>query len=539
MKFKQSVLATLAIPALLLGTANLIGCAGGNQADSANRSSIASEKKRQASLPSHYSRIDFPEFSYTPPHPRDYRVLIDSGVVAYLVPDSTLDLVDITLLWKRSHMPRKPEYAARLDLYSMMLKDGGTLRFTPQKLDDSLEFLAAQMSVGMGGYQSSASLNSLRENAGGLMDLLPEVALQPRMDGEIFNLQKAKYLESIRHRYNTPRGVMSRAYEYLLFGSHPANWMATEAEVKAVKPADLKELAGMGFGLEGLVIGAAGKFSHEEMVAGLNRLVAQFAEASRGAEKAKKAAARKILDSIPSFQGAREPGVYLVDKAFSQATVKMGAGGVQRPHPDYYPLIVANYIFGDGGFTSRLMTRVRSEEGLAYGVGSFVDSDYNRVGNVGVSLQTKAATGAYAVKLVLEEMRNMAEKGVTDEELQRAKDGLSKSLPSLFDTPPATASIFAQSEIWKRDLDHFENYRKRIESMEKKDVEAAFRKYFKPEAMRIVVVGPKEQLLAKDIKHQTAFENFGPVTEVTTSEMEERNLPKVASSKQPSPAISE
>ncbi len=534
MNFKQASLSLACFSlAALLGMSGMVGCAGALGGDAATRSAAAAERKRQANIPSHYSKIEFPEFAYTPPHPRDFRVEIDSGVVAYLVPDSTLDLVDVTLLWKQNHLPKRPEDAATLALYSMMLKDGGTTRFAPRKLDDSLEFLAAELSVGMGGFQSRAALNSLRENAGELLELLPEVAMQPRMDTEIFQLQKAKYLESIRHRYNTPGGVMGQAYEHLLYGSHPANWRATEAEVQAAKPVHLKELAGMGFGLEGLVIGAAGKFNREEMVAGLNRLVAQFAEASRAAEKSRKNIGRRVLDSVPAFQGAREPGVYLVDKTFSQATIKMGAEGVKRPHPDYYPLIVANYVFGDGGFTSRLMTRIRSEEGLAYGVGSFVDSDYNREGKVGVSLQTKAATGAYAVKLVLEEMRNLAEKGITDEELQRAKDGLSKSLPSLFDTPPATASIFAQSEIWGRDLDHFENYRKRIETMTKEEVEAAFRKYFRPEAMRIVVVGPKEQLLKKDSVHKVEFSQFGTVTEITTHEMEARSFPKAADSQKP------
>ncbi len=532
MNFKWVPLSTLFLPAALIMVA---GCAGTQQ----DGSSASKRKNKSPGVAAHYSAIDFPEFRYTPPHPRDYRVELDSGVVAYLVPDSTLALLDMTLLWRHNHIPKKPEDAARLNLYSLMLKDGGTVRFTPEVLEDSLEFLAATVSVGMGNYQSNASLSSLRENAGGLMDLLPEVALQPRMDKEIFALQQAKYLERIRHRYNTPQGVMSTAYEYVTQGSHPSNWMATEAEVKAVRPAHLKELAGMGFGLDGLVIGVAGQFTRDEMQAGLNRLVAQFGKAAGEAEKTRKAVSGRVVDSVPAFQGPREPGVYLVDREFSQATVKMGAPGVKRPHPDYYPLVVANYIFGEGGFTSRLMTRIRSEEGLAYGVRSFVESDYHREGSVGVSLQTKASTGAYATKLVLEAMRKMAEKGITDEELQRAKDGLSKSLPSLFDTPPATASIFAQSEIWGRDLDHFENYRKRIETLGKEEVEAAFRKYFKPEAMRIVIVGPKTQLLEKDVKHQAALEQFGTVTEITTKEMEERKLPVVVASEPASPAIAE
>jgi zinc protease len=199
----------------------------------------------------------------------------------------------------------------------------------------------------------------------------------------------------------------------------------------------------------------------------------------------------------------------------------MGAAGVQRPHPDYYPLVVASYIFGDGGFTSRLMEKVRSNEGLAYGVNSDVGSDYYRRAPVSVSLQTKVETGAYAIKIVLDEMRKLAKDGVTDEELQRAKDGLIKSLPSMFDTPFATARIFAQGEVWKRSPDHFKEYVDTINKMTKAEVVSAFRKYFIADSMRIVVVGPKEALMKQD-ERGISLSGFGPVKFLSLDEIEAR-----------------
>jgi zinc protease len=226
--------------------------------------------------------------------------------------------------------------------------------------------------------------------------------------------------------------------------------------------------------------------------------------------------------AVPEFRGPRPPGVYLVDKPFSQATIRLGAPGVQRPHPDYYRLAVASYVFGEGGFTSRLMTRIRSDEGLAYGVGSQTESDYRRRGTVLVGLQTKAPTGAYAVKLVLEEMRRMAKEGITDEELAKAKDGLLKSLPSLFDTPANTARIFAQGEVWKRSSDHYLQYQKTLQALTRAEVEEAFRKYFAADSMRIVVVGPKDVLLKKDAEHTVSLSDFGKVQELTLEELDKR-----------------
>jgi zinc protease len=465
---------------------------------------------KASAIPEHYSKIAFPEFAYKPPYPTDYRVTLDKGVIAYLVPDTTLPLIQMTVLFGHPNLAKKPSDVAGLNLYNSLLKTGGTIRFTPEQLEDSLEFVAASISAGMSDYQSDIGLDALRKDASALFDLLPEVALQPRLDAEAFKVQKKTYIENIRHRYDTPHGVMSVAYEHVMYGSHPANWLPTEKEMEALTPAKLKVWTGTGFAVKNMVIGVAGQFDKAEMIKQLNRLIAKLPEKYKDGR-----------DSVPVFRGPENPGVYLVDKQVTQATIKLGAPGVKRPDPDYYPLIVASYIFGDGGFTSRLMEKVRSNEGLAYGVDSDVGSDYNRQATVLVSLQTKVETGAYAVKLVLEEMRRMAKDGVTDEELQRAKDGLVKSMPSLFDTPAATARIFAQGEIWKRSPEHFKEYLETINKMTKADVEKAFRKYFIADSMRIVVVGPKEPLMKKD-ERGYSLSDFGTVKFLSLEDIEAR-----------------
>jgi zinc protease len=462
-------------------------------------------------IPEHYSKLSYPEFTYQPPAPKDYRTVLDRGVVAYLIPDTTLALIQMTVLFGHPNLPAKPGDVGALSLYSSLLKTGGTIRFSPEQLEDSLEFVAASLGGGIGDMQAEVGLDALQKDAYAMADLLPEIALQPRLDGEVFKVQKKAYLENLRHRYDTPNGVMGLAYENVMFGSHPSNWMATEKEVAPLTPASLKPWIGSGYAVKNMVIGVAGRFDRAEMIAHLNKFIARFPDKYRNGG-----------DSIPPYRGPDSPGIYIVDKQFSQATIKLGAPGVKRPDPDYYRLVVASYIFGDGGFTSRLMEKVRSNEGLAYGIDSDVGSDYYRRSTVSVSLQTKVETGAYAVKLVLSEMRAMAKDGITEVELQRAKDGLIKSLPALFDTPSATAHIFSQGEIWKRSPDHYTDYIETINKMTKAEVDTAFRKYFNPDSMRILLVGPKEQLMKLDERNQASLSHFGPVRDLTLQDIEAR-----------------
>jgi len=73
---------------------------------------------------------------------------------------------------------------------------------------------------------------------------------------------------------------------------------------------------------------------------------------------------------IPTNTVFASTGVYLVDKDVNQGRVSMMLPGIKRDNPDYFPTIVMNDILGGGGFTSRLVNRVRSDEGLAYDVSS-------------------------------------------------------------------------------------------------------------------------------------------------------------------------
>jgi len=483
---------------------------------SASPSNTASSKPAfstgiPSNIPSHYSKIVFPEWTYQPPYPTDYRVELKDGAVAYLVPDSTLDVVKLSLYCAHPNLPSKPEDVAALQLYSGLLRDGGTQSLTPDKLEDSLEFVAATLSASLEAYQSEASFDALGKDANAMLGLLPDVVLKPGLDSAVFNVEQRDEIEGLKHRYDTPHGVLGVAYERMMHGSHPANWVPLEKEVEAVTPSSLKSLAGTGYTRNGMVLAVSGNFNRADMIRRLNTLVEQFPMGG-GAS-----------DSIPPFKGPNPPGVYLVDKPFSQATIRLGAVGVRRPDPDYYRLVVASYILGDGGFTSRLVERVRTKEGLAYSIGSEVESDYYRTGSVYVGLQTKAPTGSYAIKLVIEEMRRMAKDGITDEELAKAKEGLLKSLPSLFDSPSSIANIFAQGEIWKRSPDHYVEYQKTLQAMTRQEVETAFRKYFDADSLRILVIGPKDVLMQKDPVHGTSLSDFGKVTEWTAEDLDKRD----------------
>jgi predicted Zn-dependent peptidase len=462
----------------------------------------------QSAIPDRPEKLSYPPLTYEPPAPDKFRVALKSGPVAYVVPDRELPLVNIVVY---AHTGQYLEPAGKeglAELTGYLLARGGTKSKTAEALEERLAFLAAQLNSGIGENQGSVSLNLLAKDLDEGLAILREVLIAPRFQDDKIALRKQQMLQSMKERNDESAAIEERERDFLAFGeSFWANRYSTAASVDSITRSDLEKFHQQWFHPGNFVVAASGDFDREQM---LQKLEALFADWPFKGE---------APPPIPTNTTFAATGVYLVNKDVNQGRVAMMLPGILRDNPDYFGVVIMNDILGGGGFTSRIMNRVRSDEGLAYDAHSIFQGGIYYPLTFTAGFQSKSRTVAYAASLVLDEMRKMAAAPVSESDLNTSKRGFIDRFPRAFSTKTQVATTFAQDEFtgrYARQPDYYKNYRSRMEAISRDDVLRVAKKYLTPDQLVILVVGQKDQILLGHPDHPVKLTELvkGPLTDV-------------------------
>lgn len=172
-----------------------------------------------------------------------------------------------------------------------------------------------------------------------------------------------------------------------------------------------------------------------------------------------------------------------------QAHLYLGHLTVPRNHPDTPALSVLGVILGAGaGMSGRLPERIREREGLAYHVdvattaGAGLDP-----GRLAVYVGTSPRTVDQAERAVREELHRILDEGIGVAELEEARSYLLGREPFRHETGRQWADVLAEAEFYGLETDRPEVVRHRYEALERRDVEAAARRFIRPDELRVTV----------------------------------------------------
>jgi predicted Zn-dependent peptidase len=407
--------------------------------------------------------------------PESTRVVLDNGMTVLLYEDHELPLVSMTAYVRTGSIYEPAGKTGLASLTGDVMRSGGTTELPPEKLDAELEFMASAVESSIGPEVGNVSLATLTRNLDRTLEIFSQVLRTPAFRADRVTLAKNNAIEAIRRQNDNPKGIADRELRKVLYAGHPLGRYATVKSVEAITRDDLVAFHRTYFHPNNIILAVAGDFNRGEVLKKLDRVFAGWEKAQVSLPKVEKPA-------------PITPEVLFVHKDVNQSVIRMGHLGIEKNNPDLYAIRVLDYILG-GGFTSRLVTEIRSNQGLAYNVDSAFDIGRQFPGTFVAETETKSGTTAKAITLMEQIIGGMTKGPVSDAELETAKNALINSFIFGFAKPDAIVNMQARLEYFGYPKGYLENYRDNLSRVTKEDVLRVARTYLHPDAMVVTVVG--------------------------------------------------
>ena len=410
---------------------------------------------------------------------------LSNGSKAYLIQTNAIPMVDIEISIDAGSRYDPKDQSGLASLTAAMLTRGiqwqGSILNEAQQADAIAE-LGASISASASGERAIVRARSLSKPDifDPLLQLLVASVSKPIFDSSILIREKQRVSAAIQEGDTKPEVVLQKRFRQEVFGNYPLARSPSIESIAAIKEGDLKRFHQDFYRQDRVIVNIVGNVDPAK--------AKQIAEQIINALPVKGPA----IPALPPLERSPiEPeSKRLIRIPFQtqQTHIAMGMTAITRDNPDYFPLLVGNYILGGGGFVSRLVGEVRDKRGFAYSVFSYFQPGRD-TGTFEAGLQTRNDQADQALNVLQETIARFIEDGPSEAELAAAKANLINGYPLRLDSNRKLLDNLSAITWNQLPLNTLDVWTQQVAAVKKDDVRNAFKRHLDMRRMISVLVG--------------------------------------------------
>jgi len=359
----------------------------------------------------------------------------------------------------------------------------GTEKRSAKDIAESLDAVGGQLNAFTTKEYTCYYAKVLDEHLDLALDVLSDMFFNSKFSEKDILKEREVIIEEIKMYEDTPDEIIHDFFSQTIWEGHPLGKpvLGTEETISTFTRDDFLQFINTHYVPENIVIALAGKVEHKKIIELLEKL---FGEAKRGP-----------VDKYP-FPPDNHSLIQNIYRDVSQVQICLGSPGLPQDHPQIYPLYILNSVLG-GGLSSRLVQEVREERGLAYSVYSY-HSAFSDAGLFTFYAGTRPDNYEQVIQLILKEAFTIADQGITQKELVKAKKQLKGNLYLGLESVGSRMTRIGKSLLSLNRLITPEEVANKIDQVSLEEVQDLARNIFRQDKFTITTIGPIKNIKQKD-----------------------------------------
>ncbi|MCT4582419.1 MAG: insulinase family protein [Flavobacteriales bacterium] len=355
----------------------------------------------------------------------------------------------------------------------------GTASKSKDQIDREIDFIGASLYTSANGVY----LSSLRKHTDKALEIASDIMMNPSFPSEQLEKKKKQMISGLKTISTNANAIADRVSRVVCYGkNHPYGEVQLKEHVERITIQDCKEYYSTYFRPNVSYLVVVGDITLAEAKAKVQKYFGSWKR-------------QEVPEHYYEFPNkVEENRVVFVEKPGAVQSLIQVVYPLKYEigTPDASAVKLMTGIFG-GAFSSYLNANLREDKAYTYGARGGIKPD-ELVGKFSASASVRNEVTDSAIVEFLAEMKHIRDEKVALGDLNRIRNNTNGSFALSLEKPQTVARFALNTARYGLPEDYYQNYLSRLDQVTIEDVQAVAKKYIKPEASIILVVGNKEVL---------------------------------------------